>query len=343
MKNRTHVIALTPGLNVPSSRFRIRTLIDILRSRGVVIDQHDAFYSSYPPPKKHLRLFWFFRELIFRFPDVFYSCRYDVVIFQRELISTIPTLERFMKRPAVLDVDDAIWLHRNGIAINYIARHVDHIVCGNSYIADYFSKFGKPITVIPTSVNTKKFKPKVNKASKKIIGWSGTSSGLKYLYDIEDAIFTILDNFSEWMLVVVSDQRPVFKHIPEDRVCYIPWSEEIEATSICDFDIGLMPLDDTPWSRGKCSYKMLLYMSCGVPVVVSNIGMNIDVLGHDFVGYGVSNSAEWFDAITLLIKDSDLRISAGINGRSVVEEYYSTEKIAEKWVDVLREVAGGVN
>lgn len=338
MIEKKKVLALTQGKHVPSSRFRVLNVSGPLKKKGVCINLHDAYVSAYPPSGMMSRFLWLAQELVFRIPDIISSYRYDAVIFQRELVSTIPTYERLMKHPRILDVDDAIWLHRKGWAANSIAKQVDHIVCGNQYIADYFSRFDKPISIISTAVDVDRFRPRKNNKANKIIGWSGTSGGFKYLYGIENALSQVLEKFPEWTLRIVSDQRPQFTSIPDGRIEYIRWSEDCEVETIADMDIGLMPLDDTAWSRGKCSYKMLLYMACGLPVVVSDFGMNCEVLAHEFIGYGAIDEKQWYDSITKLIECPDLRARAGLNGRGVIVDNYSTEIAAEKWLVVISSV-----
>jgi len=336
MKN---FMVLCQGKQVPSSRFRIENLINKLNKSGVTLDIRNAHVSAYPPRGVFSRIFWLFKELFFRIPDIVNSYRYDGVIFQRELISTIPTLERFTKKPRILDVDDAIWLHRGGWAADDLARRVDHIVCGNQYLADYFKAFGKPITIIPTGVDVERFIPNKTSIFNKTIGWSGTSGGFKYLYSIERSLSQVLLAHPDWKLLIVSDHAPNFKLIPEDQLEFVLWTSDTEVNTIQNMDIGLMPLDDTPWSRGKCSYKMLLYMACGLPVVASDIGMNSEVLAHDFIGYGAKTDKDWFDAINRLIDSEDLRQKAGDNGRKVIVNYYSTDAVVKCWCRVLDSVS----
>lgn len=329
------MLALTQGESVPSSRFRIKNIVERLKEGGIDIRIRDARVSAFPPASSLSRPAWLVRELLFRAPDLLSSYNYDVIVFQRELISTLPTLEALFKSPRVLDVDDAIWLHRGGLAANSLARNVDHIVCGNSYLADYFAKFGKPISIVPTGVDVSIFRPRHDRASNKIIGWSGTSGGFRFLYAIECALSEVLKRNPDWTLRIVSDQRPSFNFIPAERIEFLLWSKENEVESIASMDIGIMPLDDTAWSRGKCSYKMLLYMACGLPVVVSDFGMNREILNYDFVGYGASSVSDWVDSLSSLIADSELRDRLGKSGRGVVESFFSTEITAKMWVNIL--------
>ena len=107
-------------------------------------------------------------------------------------------------------------------------------------------------------------------------------------------------------------------------------------------DIGLMPLADNAWSRGKCSYKMLLYMSCGIPVVVSPVGMNAQVLGMGEMGFAVVSGSDWMNAIMTLIDEAELRRRMGEVGRKIVEADFSRQRVAVRLADVLKRIAGRI-
>src|SRR5205807_7501247 len=130
------------------------------------------------------------------------------------------------------------------------------------------------------------------------------------------------------ILRVVSGEPPVFQNLPGGQVEYIRWTPENDPLSIQGMDIGLMPLDDTVFARGKCSYKMLLYMACGLPVVVSPVGMNAEVLKKGDIGFAASSESDWVEQLNLLLRDPDLRGRMGAMGRQVVVEHYSVEALA---------------
>ena len=129
---------------------------------------------------------------------------------------------------------------------------------------------------------------------------------------------------------VVSDSAPTFQEIPTYFIEFLHWSPDIEVQSIQGMDIGIMPIEDSVWERGKCSYKMLLYMACGIPVVVSPIGMNAEVLARGEVGLGPRSESEWVDALSGLLRDSEAREAMGRVGRQVVERHYSLENLAPR-------------
>lgn len=331
------IAALTGGKNTPSARFRIGQLIIPLAKQSIDITEMPAVFGAFPPASRYIRPFWFSATLLERTLALLQANRYDRVIFQRELISTVPTVERLVSKSAVLDVDDAIWFYRNGSAAANVSAAADLIVCGNSFLAEHFSKYGKPIAIIPTGVDTQRFCPMDNNGkSRKVIGWSGTSGGYRFFSkNIESGIARLLNRYPDWVFRVVSDSPPPFKLINPSQLEYVPWSEQNEVESIATMDIGIMPLENSDWCRGKCSYKMLLYMSCGVPVVVSAIGMNQEIINYAPVGIGVPENGDWYEALESIMIDEKLGCVFGKNGRSVVEKHFSTTIVANQWADVL--------
>ncbi len=331
------VVAYTQGVTVPSARFRIRQLIPSIEANGISIREVSSKYGSYPPVSKPKRPIWLARELMSRFGQIRKNAGANVSILQREFISTLPTLEFIVPGKKILDVDDAIWLHRNGAAANNLARHVDHIVCGNSYLADYFSQFGKPVTILPTVVDTARFapiQPAVEKRTR-VIGWSGTSSGYKFVKEVYPALAHVLSKNVSWKLRIVSDRPPEFVDLPPNQFEFIKWSAENEAETIADMDIGIMPLEDDDICRGKCSYKMLLYMASGVPVVVSDFGMNSEILQQGDVGLGATQTDEWISALQQLIDNPEQRAQQGNSGRALIERKYSLEVAGAVWTDLI--------
>jgi len=328
--------AFTQGVNIPSTRFRLSQLVPLLAKKGIDIDESHAYKSAYPPKGTIKRIIWIFQELISRARSVFFQGEVDIYIFQREMISTMYTFERFIQKPKILDVDDAVWLRKDGVAINKIASSVDIIVCGNNYLASYFKKFNKIISIIPTAVDINRFKPSVTEG--KVIGWSGGSSAFNYLYRIEEQLAKVLQKNPLWKLRIVADLAPKFTLISSDRVEYIKWNPGIEVEAISTMTIGLMPLDNDPWSKGKCSYKMLLYMACGLPVVVSKIGMNAELLDMAEIGLGVGHDSQWLNSLNKLMNNSSLREHMGKAGRSLVESHFSLEITADKWDKVIQQI-----
>ena len=366
---------------MPSARYRVRQLIPKLIGQDILMKEWKAALSSYPPPSKVLRPFWAIGTLGQRIPGIIHSYSADVIFFQREMLSTFMTFEPLTKKPRIFDVDDAIWLNGTRKYAGKLAQACELVICGNEYLAEYFNHWNKNISIIPTPIDTNKFKPAraVNKTlpklelafegreigqnfqygtnfrfqsrdtpafvnstfdeDKLIIGWMGTYSNIEYVEKIENALRTVLDRFPQAQLRIVSDKRPQFRDIPLARLEYIKWSPANEVSCLQDLSVGIMPLEDSLWARGKCSYKMLQYLACGVPVVVSPVGMNKEVLGRGQCGYAASNERDWIEGLATLLENAQLRTQMGNIGRNLVVEHYSIEALIPVLSACIKQIA----
>lgn len=337
------VIGITDGRNVPSARFRVAQLLAPLARRGVAVDWRPAPVPKYAPAQRWMRPFWFPAAVAGRLPAVLASRGADVTWLGRELVATVATLEPWLRRPLVLDVDDAIWIPRGGGGIRRLVRHVDHVFAGNGYVADWFRRAGCSVEVIPTAVDVERFRPAERPAAADgsvVIGWTGTSSNHAALADVSGALGRVLADRPRARLLIVSDRRPRLPDLPADRVEFVRWDPGNEVATLQAMDVGIMPLFDTEWARGKCSYKMLLSMACGLPVVVAPVGMNADVLAAAPVGFGAGSPAEWRDRLIELVDDAELRGRLGREGRRVVVADYGTEAVADAVARGLKRAAG---
>jgi glycosyltransferase involved in cell wall biosynthesis len=359
------VAALTSGYDTPSARFRIRQHLPLLYEAGIDVQEYiPAIDKNAPVPLLQTRLkmrkrqmlpaylLWQGVKLATRAPGMLGAARADMLWLQRELLPGFLSLEPMLLqgicrgRPSVLDVDDAIWMMGpNGRkAVPWIARHVDVVVAGNRYLAEYFAPHSQDVRVIPTAVDTERFRPPEGQEPARkergfVLGWSGLSANYRYLYAIEEALHRFLSDYPDVRLRLVAERPPTFTTIPPERVEYVPWSPEREAGALRDIDAGLMPLFDDEWTRGKCSFKMLQYMACAVPVVVSPIGMNAEVLALGDVGYGARTPDEWYNALESLRADRARSTAQGQNGLRVVRKYFSRTVIAARLADLFRELA----
>jgi glycosyltransferase involved in cell wall biosynthesis len=343
MSPNVSVAAFTGAKSISSPRFRVRQYVPYLENHGIRVTEFVARFGSWPPRSKALRPFWLPATLLDRLPGVVSSYQYDVTLLQREMVSTLVTLERFTHRPRILDVDDAVWLNR-GSERNFatLARLCDGVICGNNFIAENVGRWNSETFVLPTAVDTTRFRPmesRTRRGSKQIIGWSGIGSGMKCLIDMEPALAAVLGKRRETVLRVVSDVKPRFRLLDESRVEYVPWSPENEVSTIQEMSVGLMPTDDSLWARGKCSYKMLLYMSCGVPVVVSPVGMNNEVLALGKAGFGPQSEAEWVDCINFFLDNPANGSEMGMVGRRIVETHYSLHMLSQRLATYIKRFA----
>jgi glycosyltransferase involved in cell wall biosynthesis len=355
VKSNIKVVALTSGMNTPSSRFRVRQFIKPLSFVGVDVSEYTALVEKYSPvpwlggnfrARYYFPIFiaWTLIKIFVRFVDIFRANKADVIWLERELIPGIVSLEPLLKKPFVFDVDDAIWTSKpfGSASVAKIASMAEIVVVGNEYLAEWFRKYAKNIEIIPTAIDTSRFVP-VKKSlandNKFVIGWTGSSENLSYVLEIEESLLQVLQKYPDIELHVISDKKPIFNKLPLRQVKYIAWTPENEASVLNNFDVGLMPLPDNEFSRGKCSFKMLQYMAAGLPVVVSPVGMNRELLGKGEIGFSAVSRADWFEALVWLYNNKNEGRMMGLNGREIVNRQYSQKVVCEKLEAIFRRVA----
>lgn len=324
---------------MPSTRFRWAQYIPDLVASGLVVSEYCAAFGSYAPMKKSDRPIWLVKTLGESLARSILSRSADVCFLQRNMVATLHTWEGLLKKPIVFDVDDAIFVGQRGNSANKIAQRAEIIVCGNSYLANHFERFGK-VEILPTAVDSERYKPNhVASRDEIVIGWSGTSGGFEYLYDIEESLSQVLKARPKAVLKIVSDRRPNFKLIPEEQFHYEAWTAASEVQALQGFSIGIMPLVDDPWSRGKCSFKMLTYMAVGIPVIVSPVGMNIEILNKGKCGLSADSRTQWVESLIHLIDDVSERKVMGVVGREILEKFYSRKVIGPRLAEIISSVA----
>lgn len=249
----------------------------------------------------------------------------------------------------IFDYDDALFHVRfPGRAISY--SHLDKIItvsdavtAGSHYLVEYASHFNKFVHLIPTPVDTDMFRPfNDNNKNKIVIGWlgSGTNYQLRYLRLLKEPLQKLGHKFDIKFKIVSALSKEVRDEFENQgyEVDYglDHWVHISETPNlISDFDVGVMPLIDEPFARGKCAMKALEYMAMGVPVVASAVGENNYVIHHNKNGYLASNSEEWYKCLSDLIEDEDLRKEIGFEGLKTVKESYSLDVCVEKLISIL--------
>jgi glycosyltransferase involved in cell wall biosynthesis len=349
------VAALTSGRAVPSTRYRIRQYIPKLINLGIEVLEYCPRISKWQsvpgkPEKWSNRsilpayALWQCIKLSTRMPGLISSYVSDITWLSRQLLPGYLTFEPLLKKPLVFDVDDAIWLTtpfgRSSVAAT--ARRSDIVFAGNDYLADWFSHYSKNVSVIPTAVDTSIYRPSENRnvlSNRFMIGWVGTSSNLKYLEEFEDSLDKFLLQTPNAVMVIVCDRRPLFKKIADDRVIYVPWSEEAQIENLSRMHVGIMPLPDNDLTRGKCSFKMLQYMACGLPVVVSPVGMNNEIIKMSNIGFSAKDTDDWVESLSFLYENRSEAMLMGRNGRAVVEQYFDQSIIVQRIASEFKRLA----
>ena len=331
------IVGITQGANQPSTRFRWFQYLDYLRADGFSVAEMSSHFGAYAPSNTLLRPLWVAGSLMENAVRVGKANSFDIRFLQRNLTATLCTWEPLLKKPCVFNVDDAIFLGSRGSTAYKIARSASLIICGNVFLANHFERCG-PVEVLPTAVDTQRFLPGGQRFDgRPVIGWSGSSSGLQYLYEIEPAILIVLNKYPDSLLKIMCNAPPSFKLLPPKRVVYEQWSPAREVAVLQEFDIGIMPLDDSLWARGKCSFKMLTYMAVGRPVVVSPVGMNAEVLAQGDCGFAASSHDDWVNGISSLLNDPGMADQMGSVGREIVEARYARKIVGPQLASLLRQ------
>jgi glycosyltransferase involved in cell wall biosynthesis len=336
------VTALTSGDNVPSSRFRVRQFIQPLSHFGIQVSEHPLVVRKYTPRSvPPLRSVADVVKAVARLPGVLASRSSDITWLERELIPERFTLERFAGRKQVFDVDDAIWLNSDSKFADEIASKSIGVIAGNHFLAQHFERVAAKVWVVPTSIDTDVWKPlRRDKNDSWVIGWIGTSSNLPALVALEEPLADFLAQNPGSKLHVVCDRNPQFQKIPAASWSFACWSAASEVRQLQQMDVGLMPLPDTEWARGKCAFKMISYMAAGIPVVASPIGVNKELLQQAEVGLPAVTIDDWYEALCLLFQDRTRGAELGAAGRRLAEERYSVRTNVGLLAGIFKEVMG---
>ena len=275
---------------------------------------------------------------------------FDLLWIEKEALPWMPAgLERRLLHsvPYVLDYDDAIFhnydLHSSSWIRRLWGRRIDRlmvgarlVVAGNEYLAQRARDAGTPrVEVVPTVVDLERYGlASVSARVKPIVVWIGSPATVPYLAALSMPLQALAQQL-DFTLRVIGGKL----EIPGVNVECLDWSEDDEAAQIAECDIGIMPLSDTPWSRGKCGYKLIQYMACGLPVVASPVGANREIVRDAVNGFLANTDQEWVARLGQLLADSALRRRLGQAGRHCVEETYCLQKTAPRYGGLLQAVA----
>ena len=274
---------------------------------------------------------------------------YDVAMLHCELFPLLPGwVERaLLRKPYIYDFDDAFYLKyrtgRLGMAQPLLGRKFDTVIAGaaavtagNKVLAQYARQFNVNTHDLPTVLDTARYVPGAASRNGEVftVGWIGSPSTAPYLAELV-APLSAIGKEGPVQFVVIGGKAPV---VPNVKVVEIDWTEHTEVDLINSFDVGVMPLPDDDWARGKCAFKLIQYMACGVPVVASPVGANVDVVGAD-CGLMAASPQEWADALRLLRDQPVRRAEMGQAGRQKVERSYSIQVTAPRLAGLLKVAA----
>lgn len=327
------VLGLASSENDPASRFRIMQYEKPLFQLGTKLDcaiPHPLKDSGplHPEWKKKLWDVYSITGRLKLWPKQFV---YDIVWQNRLLLYEYFVIEKLIKKPQIFDIDDAIWLTEGKKQVDQALRKATMVFAGNEYLAEYCAHFNNNIKLVPSTVDTNVFKScSVDKTSFSL-GWIGTKSNFNYLHLVKQPILQFLQETNNTKLIIVSSEPPSMFSFDNERIIFKQWNKEKENEYINEFSVGLMPLSDDEWAKGKCSYKMLQYMACEKPVIASPVGLNKIVLKKSNAGIGATSGDDWKKAMLNLKSDFALYDHYSQNGRPFIEENYS----CKKWATII--------
>lgn len=319
------IVFLSKGSTSASTRYRATAFLPLLSEQGIDALHFDVGGSM----KGH-------------FLALSAARRADVVIVLRKTFGTaFRILLRRNSKRLIFDFDDAVFCNSDGSAsltrmkrFAAMAQSCDYILAGNSFLAGAATRFNPAVTVLPTSVNMAKYGLPAPKPTEAVdLVWIGSSSTRKYLESALPALEAAAQLIPELRLKIIADFTLQSKILEIEN---IRWSEDTEAFHVASSHIGIAPMADNDWSRGKCGLKVLQYMAAGLPVVSSNAGVNTEIVQHGKTGLLVSSEKEWVQAITELARNEVMRHRFGNAGRARVKQRYTQEAALESLLQTLK-------
>lgn len=275
----------------------------------------------------------------------------DWIWIEKEALPWFPGwVERMLLRGKhyVLDFDDAIFhkydLHRSkwvrwvyGDRIDRLMAGARLVLAGNHYLANRATAAGAPdVEMVPTVIDLVRYAKKVSSVTAKArIVWIGSPSTAQYLVELAEPLAELAKR-QPFTLRVIGGGAITMRGVDVES---LSWSADKEAKQIAECDIGIMPLRDTPWEQGKCAYKLIQYMACGLPTVASPIGANLAVVVEGETGLLANSPAAWTEKLETLLTDAQLREQLGQAGRARVEAEYSLQQVAPRLTALLNKLA----
>lgn len=344
----------------PGQRFRFEQYIAYLSQNGFdceisfLISEKDdkIFYSSGNFVRKMIILL---KSYCIRYRDIRRVNTFDIIFIFREAMMTGSWIfEKYFsksKTKVIYDFDDAIWLAnvsegnkkfewlKNYNKVSEIIKISDYVIAGNKFLHNYAQYYNKNVIVIPTTIDTSYHTHNKKAYSIQInIGWTGTETTIKHFEIAIPILKQLKSKYKDKINFLLISNKP--SDCKDIEIEYIPWNKETEIEDLAKIDIGIMPLSDDKWAKGKCGFKGLQYMSLGIPTIMSPVGVNCEIIEDGVNGYLAHSDEEWIEKISQLIESSELREKLGKKGKETIEQRYSVESQKNVYLELFREVAG---
>jgi len=355
------LLAIVPSLydTSPGQRFRIEQWEPLLRQRGVEItyepfENEELHGLLYQPGNMGRKLAYVSRRFARRFSVISSARRYDAVyVFREAALLGPPIFEWLIKRarvPMVFDFDDAIFVSYRSPSNGYlsylkfaaktktICRLASHVMVGNPYLADYARQFNPRVSLIPTTIDTGKYEVRRDQAADvPVVGWTGSFSTVQHLDTLSGPLQSLAQK-ERFRLRVIGTPEYTLEGVDVEAM---PWRSGTEVDDLRPVDVGVMPLPDDAWSKGKCGLKALQFMALGIPVICSPVGVNTDIIQDGENGFIARTPEDWVEKLRLLLRSVELRTRLGLAGRATVEKTYSAIAQAPRVYEVLESIACG--
>ncbi|MEQ9218614.1 MAG: glycosyltransferase [Cyclobacteriaceae bacterium] len=340
------VLILTPYPpdEAPSQRFRFELFFKHLDKNQLTLESQSfispqAWKVLYAEKKTGSKFRSVINGFLRRAISLFKISKYDFIFIHRELTPVGPPIfewiiAKVLNKKIIYDFDDAIWLpdqNRESTVWRWLKwRSKIAAICkwswkvsvGNAYLADFARKYNENVVVIPTVVDTEIHKPISSvKNQKQIIGWTGSHSTLQYLAMIIPSLQK-LEEEMDFTFRVIANKDP---QLPLKNYSFLPWNKKTEIEDLATIDIGVMPLPDDEWAKGKCGFKLIQYLALEIPAVASPVGVNTDIIQNGQTGFLANSPEEWTASLKKLLQDPSLSAEMGKKGRALTEEKYSAQ------------------
>lgn len=336
----------------PSSRVRFYQYYPALRAQGFVIQDAPFFSDAYVRrlyAKQPVRIGEVISAYLMRLSTLLRARDVDLLWLEKEFLLWIPAwMETLLARqPYVVDYDDAVFhrydQHSSALVRRVLGRKIDRVmqnatlvVAGNEYLKERALAAGaKRVEILPSVVDADLYAPAPARASGFTVGWIGSPVTAPYLEQVRPALEMLTNGGQTQVSLIGAGDAIKWENA---NVHTLPWHEESEIQNIQRFDVGIMPLLDEPFERGKCGYKLIQYMACGLPVIASPVGVNRQIVEHGVTGFLASSPEEWGQALDYLHKNPSARQEMGQAGRKKMEAEYSLQTAAPKLASLLRSV-----
>lgn len=344
-----------PQGKAPSQRFRFEQQFTLWQKQQVKYHffpflSENAFALLYQKGNYLKKALYILKGFFSRFLLLFQLKSFDFVFIHREATPIGPPIfewiiAKVLRKKIIYDFDDAIWLPNTSDAnkivagikwhskVKSICKWATKVSCGNEYLANFARQYNENVMVIPTTVDMQNVhnKTKEQISQKLVIGWTGTHSTIPYLYAKEDLLFSLQQEIS-FDFYVISNKDPKFQKV---KYKYIEWNKKTEIEDLLQFNIGIMPLKNDKWAKGKCGFKAIQYMALGIPAVVDNVGVNAQIVDNQQNGILCENHQDWEKALRLLLKDEKLRQEYGKKAQEKIKNHYSKTAVNKKYLSLF--------